>query len=135
MIKNVAAEKLAVRARESLSKYCYNECMAYCCRRGHLLLSEKEASLLQLDIKDLILMPVDGRYIFNLGKGCPNLKEHKCIIHKDLGRPKACKEFPLFIFENTVIVTDDCPAVEQNQLYAYLAEFKSMGYVLVYSQR
>jgi len=129
------AESLAVSARESISSYCYNECLAYCCRKGFLLLSEKEADLLRLDIKDLVIMPIDKRYIFNLGKGCPNLIGYKCIIHKDPERPKACKEFPLFVFENTIIVTDDCPAVKQNMLYPYLAEFKMMGYEIIYSSK
>jgi len=99
------------------------------------LLSEKEANLLQIDTKDLILMPIDKRYIFNLGKGCPNLVEFKCIIHKNPDRPKACKEFPLFISENTIIVTEDCPAVKQSMLYPYLAEFKTMGYTLIYTSK
>jgi Fe-S-cluster containining protein len=131
----VSAEELAMSARESISSYCYEECLAYCCRRGYLLLSEKEADLLQMDIKDLILMPVDKRYIFNLAKGCPNLTDFKCTIHKDQQRPKACKEFPLFIFEKTIIVTEDCPAVKQNMLYPFLAEFKTMGYALVYTSK
>ncbi|MFA6462005.1 MAG: YkgJ family cysteine cluster protein [Candidatus Woesearchaeota archaeon] len=132
---NSKAEGLAVRARESLSSYCYNECLAYCCRKGYLLLSEPEVSLLQMDIKDLVIMPIDRTYIFNLSKGCPNLKEYKCLIHQNPQRPKACKEFPLFIFGKTVVVTEDCPAVKQNKLYPFLAEFKSMGYKLVYSTR
>ena len=129
------SESLAISARASISSYCYNECLAYCCRRGYLLLSEKEANLLQIDTKDLILMPIDKRYIFNLGKGCPNLVEFKCIIHKNPDRPKACKEFPLFISENTIIVTEDCPAVKQSMLYPYLAEFKTMGYTLIYTSK
>lgn len=132
---NSKAEDLAVRARESLSSYCYNECLAYCCRKGYLLLSEPEVPLFQMDIKDLVIMPIDRSYIFNLGKGCPNLQGYKCLIHKNPLRPKACKEFPLFIFGKTVVVTEDCPAVKQNKLYPFLAEFKSMGYNLVYSTK
>jgi Fe-S-cluster containining protein len=132
---NSKAEDLAVRARESLSSYCYNECLAYCCRKGYLLLSEPEVTLFHMDIKDLVIMPIDGTYIFNLSKGCPNLKEYKCLIHNNPQRPKACKEFPLFIFGKTVVVTEDCPAVKQNRLYPFLAEFKSMGYKLVYSSK
>jgi hypothetical protein len=129
------AESLAISARESISSYCYNECLAYCCRKGYLLLSEKEVNLLQMDIKNLVILPVDKRYIFNLSKGCPNLKEYKCIIHKNPERPKACKEFPLFICENTIVVTEDCPAVKQDMLYPYLAEFKARGYTLIYTSK
>lgn len=129
------AEKLAISARKSISSYCYNECCAYCCRKGFLLLSRKEINILKLDINALTILPVDKRYIFNLSKGCPNLKDYKCIIHKNSKRPKACKEFPLFIFGKTIIITEDCPAVKQNLLYPFLAEFKSMGYELIYTSK
>jgi Fe-S-cluster containining protein len=129
------AERLAISARESLSSYCYKECLAYCCRKGYLLLSEKEVNLLCLDIKDLTIMPIDKRYIFNLGKGCPNLINYKCIIHKNSKRPKACREFPLFISEDKIIITEDCPAIKANMLYPFLAEFKAMGFTLIYSEK
>ncbi|MGV8171444.1 MAG: YkgJ family cysteine cluster protein [Candidatus Woesearchaeota archaeon] len=137
------AEELAIRARESLSGYCYSECMAYCCRRGYLLLSAEEVGLMQNTcIEDLKIMPLRTktdakRYIFNLGSkglGCPNLSEYKCVIHTNPARPKACKEFPLFIWNNnTIVINDECPAVKENRLYPYLAEFKNMGYKLIYS--
>ena len=145
IIEDDAAIKLAVAARESISNYCYTECMAYCCRRGYLLLSEEEVGLMRnTHIEDLKVMPIRPeiqndakRYIFSIGahgKGCPNLTDFKCVIHKNPKRPKACKEFPLFIWENkTIVITDDCPAVKENQLYSYLAEFKKMGYKLVYT--
>lgn len=129
------AESLAISARESISSYCYNECLACCCRKGYLLLTEEEVNLLQLKIKDLTILPIDKRYVFNLSKGCPNLKEFKCMIHKNIDRPKVCKEFPLFICEDAIVVTEDCPAIKQNMLYSYLAEFKSMGYKLIYSSK
>lgn len=129
------AEKLAISARKSISSYCFNECLAYCCRRGYLLLSKKEVGLLRIDFNNLVIMPVDKRYIFNLSKGCPNLKDYKCTIHKNSKRPKVCKEFPLFIFEKTIIITEDCPAVKENMLYPFLAEFKSMGYKLIYTSK
>jgi Fe-S-cluster containining protein len=135
------AEALAITARKSISSYCYKECLAYCCRRGYLLLSEKEVTLMKdTKIADLKIMPKDleadnERYIFNIGlkpQGCPNLIKYKCTIHKNPERPKACKEYPLFIFENTVIVTDECPAVKENMLYPYLAKFKALGYTIIY---
>jgi len=142
IIKDAVAETLAINARESLSSYCYTECKAYCCRRGYLILSAKEVSLMKDTLKeDLKIMPIrtesdKKRYIFNLGSGingCPNLTDYKCTIHTNLSRPKACKEFPLFIWKNkTVLVTDECPAVKENKLYSYLSEFKAMGYKIVY---
>ena len=142
IVKDVVAQELAVAARNSISKYCYLECNAYCCRRGYLLLSASEVGLMKdINKKDLKIMPIrtkndKKRYIFNLGlksHGCPNLLNYKCTIHLNPARPKACKEYPLFIWENkTVVVTDECPAVKDNKLYSYLAEFKSLGYTLIY---
>jgi|GEM_PF-948609 len=142
IIKDVIAENLAINARESISSYCYKECNAYCCRRGYLLLNSEEVSLMKGIFKeDLKMMPIheneEKKYIFHLGQktiGCPNLLDHKCTIHKNPLRPKACIEYPLFIWENkTILITDDCPAVKENMLYAHLAEFKKMGYTLMYS--
>jgi Fe-S-cluster containining protein len=141
--KDITAEELAVTARQSLSSYCYLECGAYCCRRGYLLLSEEEVGLMRnTNIGDLKVMPLRAeivndakRYIFHLGAGggCPNLYEYKCTIHTNPKRPKACKEFPIFVRENmTIIVTDECPGVYANLLYPYLAEFKRRGYKLIY---
>jgi Fe-S-cluster containining protein len=131
------AEKLAAEARDSLSEFCYTECLAYCCRRGYLLLSEAEVSLMQVNKDDLHQMPCSGddaiKYIFHLGKneGCPNLIDHKCSIHTNSQRPKACRDFPVFLFEKKVIVSEECPAVDQNRLYPILAEFKKIGYEIV----
>ena len=40
------AEKLANEARNAISDYCFNECKAYCCRKGYILLTKEEADLL-----------------------------------------------------------------------------------------
>jgi len=145
IVKDAFAEDLAISARDSLSSYCYSECMAYCCRRGYLLLSAEEVGLMRNTlIEDLKIMPIRTevvndakRFIFSLsanGKGCPNLSDYKCVIHTNPNRPKACKEFPLFIGnDKTIIIGDECPAVKENQLYTYLAEFKRKGYKLIYS--
>ena len=144
VIKDVTGEELAIRARQSLSSYCYLKCGAYCCKRGYLVLSEEEVGLIRnTNIEDLKLAPIDTeiaddtkKYMFNLGAndmGCPNLSDDKCVIHTNPKRPKACKEFPIFVRENKiVIVTDECPGVLTNLLYPYLAEFKKRGYKLIY---
>ncbi len=142
-IKDAAAEKLAMAARKSLSSYCYSECKASCYRKGYLLLTAKEVSLIKGTHKeDLKILPVQMKtnekgYVFNLGSrvdGCPNLLDYKCAIHENPARPKTCKEFPLFFWKNkTIMVTYACSAVKENKLYPYLAKFKRMGYKLVYS--
>ena len=137
ILKNIA-EKLARQARNSISDHCY-ECKALCCRSEHLLLTEKEAvGMMKMDLSELrkLEVPKEDKYIFNLGSSsCPNLRNYRCNIHKNPDRPKACKEFPLFIWKNnTIMVSFKCPAAKENKLYPFLAKFKALGYKLVYSQ-
>ncbi|MGV8162477.1 MAG: YkgJ family cysteine cluster protein [Candidatus Nanoarchaeia archaeon] len=142
IVEEVAAEKLAIAARKSISNYCYTECKAFCCRKGHLLLTANEVKLIKNTKKeDLKIMPLAFRtnkkkYILDFGSyadGCPNLCKYKCSIHKNPARPKTCSDFPLFIWKDkTIMITNNCPAVADNKLYAYLAEFKRRGYKLVY---
>lgn len=128
------AEKLAIKARSSLSKYCSSECKAYCCRKGYLLLKPKELKVMNINRKDLFAEVEEG-LLFNLESKCPNLNNSKCKIHKNPERPKACKEFPLFIWEDkTVMVSYKCPAAKENLLYPYLAKFKTMGYKITYTK-
>ncbi|MFQ5474254.1 MAG: hypothetical protein ACE5DM_00290 [Candidatus Nanoarchaeia archaeon] len=44
-------EAIADRARESISQYCIEECKAYCCRKGYLLLTPEEKALVAPDMK------------------------------------------------------------------------------------
>lgn len=136
---NFDPEELANKARESLSTYCFTECKAKCCRKGFLLLKAEEVPLMQgVDKEKLKVIPTaeDGReFVLNLGEketGCPNLQDYKCMIHKNPNRPKACQDFPLFIWKNkTIMVTHACPGVRENMLYPFLAEFKMKGYKIV----
>jgi Fe-S-cluster containining protein len=138
------AQNLAIRARDSLSNYCFSECKAYCCRSGHLLLTAKEAdSVMKVNKSELNLLNVSDnvegiRYVLDLSRNdtaCPNLKDFKCIEHKNTDRPAACQEFPLFIRKDKVVfVTFRCPGAKENKLYPFLARFKKMGYDIVYDQ-
>jgi Fe-S-cluster containining protein len=135
--KDDIAQRLAATARNSLSTYCSTECKAYCCRQGHLLLTAEEAdTVMNVRKGDLRVMSLaqGKRYVLDLGSSeqpCPNLEDFKCRIHKTKARPKACREFPLFIRDNKVIfVSLNCPAARENKLYPFLAKFKKMGYAI-----
>ncbi len=139
---DIVAEELANTARNSLSNYCLFECEANCCRGGYLILSAEEVALMpNINISTLNMMPIRSstdkkRYLFNLGikNGCPNLLNSKCLIHKNPLRPKVCGDYPLFIGEDkTLIVASDCIGVDENKLFGYLSEFKTLGYKLIYS--
>ena len=135
------AASLAIAARNSLRSYCFTECHAYCCRKGYLILTPKEADLLSnnnkkemIEKKSLTPIP-GGKYVLDLASekfGCQQLQEYKCNIHTNLHRPLACKEFPLFISGNTIRLSHRCPAVQENLLYPYLAQFKLLSYPITY---
>jgi Fe-S-cluster containining protein len=122
------AEELASQARNALSEFCHTECKAYCCRGGYLLLSKKEVGLLKGNVKDL--KTEEDKFVFNLKPGCPNLDGHKCSVHTDPERPKACKEYPVFLFKDSVAVSYGCLGF--HLLYPFLARFKRMGYKIDY---
>lgn len=136
MINNdVSAEVIADNARNSISSYCFNECKSYCCRKGFLVLSLSQVKLLTNGKEDGLKKISEDSYSLDLSSngGCPSLKEDKCVIHKNNDRPSACKEFPLFIWEDgSVKVSQRCPAVKDGLLYPYLAELKSKGYIIRY---
>jgi Fe-S-cluster containining protein len=137
--EKATAEQLAASARASISDYCSSECKAYCCRKGFLLLTASEVPLLhdttQGELPPILLQDNEQGFVLDLKEnGCKNLSHHKCLIHTNPSRPKACKDFPLFLWKDkTVMVTYACPAVKENKLYPFLAAFKSRGYTLIYS--
>jgi Fe-S-cluster containining protein len=100
------AETIAKKARASIGQYCMDECRAYCCRKGYLVLTLEQAKIITHDrveefLKtDALKRLENGRYSLNLGatpEGCPSLKDYKCMIHKNKKRPQACKDFPVFL--------------------------------------
>jgi hypothetical protein len=134
-------EKLATEARNSLSKYCYSECKAYCCRKGYLPMTEKEALIVSGNkkielIRNMALSPVkNNEYILDLAankNGCPQLSDFKCKIHNHVDMPKTCSDFPIFLWKGKKIrVSDRCSAVKAGILYPYIAQFKQMGYKFI----
>jgi len=130
----VETDILADRAREALSKYCIEECKAYCCRKGYLVLTAEETDLLAGDQKEAlqreetIIGMEDGKYSFNLNKnGCPCLKDSKCAVHNDEGRPSACKEFPIFIDGKNIRLSPRCYGIRTGLLYPYIHHFLKLG--------
>ncbi|MDA3836462.1 MAG: YkgJ family cysteine cluster protein [Nanoarchaeota archaeon] len=140
MNNSIQAEKIADNARNSISNYCMEECSAYCCRKGYLILSKKEMQLLvkdkeiQLTKEEFIRPLIDGKYSVSLGNSsgsCPSLINSKCTLHKDPKRPLVCKEFPIFITENVVRISDRCPAKKVNKFYSHIRELIDLDYEVV----
>ncbi len=133
-------ERLANKSRADLSDYCVNECHAYCCRKGYLIVSEPEMILMSNDKKDLLLKEnslrelIDGKFSLNFENklgGCPALKDSKCLIHKNENRPQTCKDFPIFILGNKIKISNRCPAKKDNKFFKFVKEAQVLGYEIV----
>lgn len=128
-------EEIADEARNAISAFCVEECKAYCCRKGYLVMTPEEAGIVcdgrvkeLTQNKVLKLLPY-GKYSLFLGnpEGCPSLDGSKCRIHKNPLRPDTCRAFPIFIEGKKVKLSQRCLAVKQEKLYPYVAEFLSIG--------
>jgi len=73
-----------------------------------------------------------GKFVLNIGNpaSCPSLKDNRCLIHKNLDRNSACKDFPIFVSGKTVKFSERCPAVRDGKFYLYAHEFKKRGFTI-----
>jgi len=133
------AEIIAEKARKSISRFCYEECKSYCCRKGYLNLDKNNVDLVtqgrknELEAKKRLSKINENNYSLYIGdysSPCPSLKDHKCIIHKNPMRPLACKHFPLFLEKNIIKLSSRCLAVKQGMLYPYISRLLKLGYKL-----
>lgn len=126
------AEKLAEKARQSIGKFCAEECRAYCCRTGNLTISKEESAVFDHQI----LTKTDKGFLTNLkSPGCPHLEKFKCRIYQNPLRPLACREFPLFIRGNTVLLSHRCLAVKTGLFYPYIKQFQANGIRVIESDQ
>lgn len=134
--------KIAEKARNSISKYCTNECRAFCCRNGYLIIKPKSINIVtkgqtkELMQKNLLKKLENENYSLFLGNynvpcKCLDTEKFTCKIHKNKLRPKACKDFPLFIEKDTIKLSPRCPAIRENLLYPYVKQLimKGLKYV------
>lgn len=136
------AEKIAEKARKSISKFCIEECKAYCCRKGYLILNTNEVEEVtqgrkdELEDKKILKIIKDGRYSLYMGNydaPCPSFKDFKCIIYNSKNRPKTCRDFPLFIDGKNVFLSPRCLAVKNGLLYPYMMQLSMLGYKILKS--
>jgi len=130
-------ENILNKARNSIGRFCYSECMAYCCRKGTLKVTKEEAKLIAGDSFEALLK--EGRlheindkklYFIDLNRGCPALEGSKCTLHNNPKRPAICRDFPIFVNENKVQIDPKCYAVMKGMLYPYTSWIKRKGYFL-----
>ncbi len=135
--------KLADRARKSISSYCFKECKAYCCRKSYLIINNKQADLVtqkhraKLEQNKILIKISQDKYslyIGNYGFPCPSLtKDFKCSIHNKRDRPDTCKQFPIFIEKDTIKLSHRCPAVREDKFYPFIHRWKIAGYKVIVS--
>lgn len=133
---------LADMARNDISDYCINECKAFCCSKGILVLTKDELFATFGDDEDeieankqYITEQKDGRFALELSrgeKGCPSLDEHKmCKIHKSSRRSKTRSDFPIFIKEKQIFISPRCFAHVDRKFYAFRYQAEEMSYEIV----
>jgi len=132
------SEEILKNARESISDFCINECLALCCRSGNLLFrNENEINSifdkLPIDIKFVFSKTQNNMFTLNLdGISCPKLNfKNLCSIHKDLSRPRVCSDFPIFKVDNYIISSTFCPAINKNLLSSYYLELEDLGFKII----
>jgi Fe-S-cluster containining protein len=121
-------EIIAEEARKSIGKYCMEECSSLCCRKGNIDVTDKEMFLITGHHGSVACIKTNGKYLLCLENDCPRLKDHKCMIHSQKGRPDICKEFPVFVRGNNIIFSHDCPAVQSNKMYPFEHRFIKEGF-------
>ncbi len=133
-------ETIAKKARRSISRYCYEDCKSYCCRKGYLPVKEEEVDLVTQGRKEELLQKGilkkigDGKYSLYLGNydtPCPSLFDYKCLIHKKKNRPDVCAQFPLFIEGKMIKLSPRCPAVKEGLFYPYVSQLLRLGYKVI----
>ncbi|NCN86853.1 hypothetical protein GW932_03390 [archaeon] len=136
------AELIADKARESISDFCINECHAFCCRKGYIMVRLHQLNQMTTKEKREILEKEGNiKELFYSGKfqvdftnslgGCPALKDNKCTIHKNPERPEVCHEFPIFILGDKIKISKKCPANQNNKFYPFIKQFQELGYELI----
>jgi hypothetical protein len=134
------ANKIANKARKSISKFCFEECHAYCCRKGYIILTKYEVNKVtqnrkkELEKLDILKKLENGNYSLNMGKNeypCPSLQGYKCLVHKSKKRSKTCGDFPIFIEEKYIKLSPRCLAVKENRLYPFISQWMQLGFKIM----
>ncbi len=136
------SEELLNIARFSIGHYCMTSCKSKCCSQGSIIvysidnvnaMSQSKERATELLDKKFVLARKDGYFEFQFDKcKCPSLtSDMKCSIFNSEFRPKMCKEFPLFIRGNLLVVSSFCPAVKDGTFDPYLKEFENKGFKIL----
>lgn len=134
-VDSAQIERIVKEARNSLGKFCLEECKGYCCRKGYLALVEENVDTVTHGNREKFL--VDGnlklmsprKYSLSISQGCPclDMETFMCKIYTDKNKPKVCDDFPISLNNNMAIVSSRCLAVRENKLFGYMKELELLG--------
>ncbi len=142
MSKFKEAELIADEARRAISDFCINECKAYCCKKGYIMVRRHQLNQIATKQKEEILekegkikeFPFSGKFQIDFANslgGCPALKDNKCTIHKNPERPRVCHEFPIFVHLDKIKISGKCPAYQNNKLYPFIKKLTELGHEII----
>jgi len=126
------ADEIIAEARHSISQFCMEECNAYCCRKGYILMNAKEKKAV-MGISQASVRQIGENFSLYLGDynaPCPRLKDNKCTIFLHPDRPRICGDFPIMIRDNQIILSPRCLAVKMGKFYPYVTMLIQLGYKL-----
>lgn len=129
--------EIADRARNSISNFCSEECQAYCCRKGYLVMKPDEVKVVthskvaELINEGLLKELPNENFSLHMSKreqGCTSLdNNNRCTIYTNPKRPKTCHDFPIFIRGKQIFFSPRCLAVKQRKFFPYEKEFLKQG--------
>lgn len=131
------AEHILNEARDSIGNFCINECKAYCCKKGYLVLTRKQMKATMQDKEEdyrrLGLLTEMTGDMFSLHMGepgypCPSLKDNMCSIHKNPDRCTTCHSFPIWLFGEKIHISNRCFAGKESLFYPYIARLVKLGF-------
>lgn len=142
MNKLQKAEQIIDKARKSISEFCINECNAYCCKKGYIMVRENQLNTIATKEEQELLknegklkeFEFAGKFQINFDNslgGCPALKENKCTVHENPLRPRICHEFPIFVQGDEIKISPKCPANQKNMFFPYERELIELGFKII----
>lgn len=112
------------------------ECHAYCCRKGFLVMEKKEFKKVAQGQEEVVSalgrvkeLP-NGKISLYLEGGCPSLVDNKCSIHTSSLRPKTCGDFPVYLKDNVAFFSPRCTAVKAGKLYPFMRQLEQAGMIV-----
>ncbi len=124
-------EELLAATRASPADACWTMCGSWCCRNGKLNLDDGEAerflgaTLSRRETERRMATEWDGSRSLALHGGCPLLDAAgRCVAYE--GRPRGCRDYPLFRYGSLLVIAQNCPAKER--LMPFLGELERRGF-------